>query len=628
MANEWLAEGFLQLGLGAAWSNYAAALMQDSAAYRTLGERLRRDVVEPFLCVEWVPGIRDAAGRGDEAAYPTDVHLEPPTPPLMTLAWIHQARAVHAWRLLANEADELHRIAVRQRQWAELRTECNRVRQELDEAQQKQSRFQALMGSGNLARLANAASAVLERCQQQLAESADAEAGTRGRYSELEQKIRQLLDRTSSDWLPARLVQLQQSLASLDRERYGGLLARLSPGRSAPAVWTEWDRYLQRELPAIEPTLRARLLLLRAVLDVLNDPFSPDLFWERFDDAVRPLFASGGLEVQLLRDSQQQTPEGFVAIADPSLESPRRGRVGCAVRPLGRDAWTFYPRAEQYVPESDTGSYKSAQREPSTPEERALAELDALVRAAETLALAESTDAATEGGVNYGHLDGESARQLEQQWTDWRDRWQPDGFDALPSQWTFLRPLSWNDLELTDENLSPVFRGTISRGIIYRMKTFGMRRGDETIRPCLVYVSAGPAPVGFSELYQLVEPAKGSSEEALKQRLRGWPAACLQDALGVAAVRLYLDFWGSVGEEMRQQRPAAAHEFGEHLARLLRQELGLETFHPESYQDYPDGWLLLASDQGAVTGQVRRVLRPGLKDEQGNLHVPAVVDVE
>ena len=66
----------------------------------------------------------------------------------------------------------------------------------------------------------------------------------------------------------------------------------------------------------------------------------------------------------------------------------------------------------------------------------------------------------------------------------------------------------------------------------------------------------------------------------------------------------------------------------ERLASILERELRLRTFAPARYQEYPADWLQVVTERGMVTGRVRRVLRPGLQDEQGRLRVPAVTQVE
>jgi hypothetical protein len=60
----------------------------------------------------------------------------------------------------------------------------------------------------------------------------------------------------------------------------------------------------------------------------------------------------------------------------------------------------------------------------------------------------------------------------------------------------------------------------------------------------------------------------------------------------------------------------------------LEQEFGLATFFPAAYQDYPESWVQLPEGARMLTGRVRQVLRPGLRDRSGGLRVPARVEAE
>jgi len=653
-------------------------------------------VLEPFLLVEWIPGVREAIGllqepgasdqireaflqswpaeldqalahgEGSEKVLqslrqlllasaaaavraegrdrdppPFSIRSDPVEPILeflrpeeMALAWLGQARALVAWQAVAAEADEWQDRAARRCRWAELGESCGRARQELGEAQRAQSRLRALALSARLSRALDEVSMSLTRCQENFRELAGADLAATERRADLGHEVRALLEQTPAAWPPRALAELQQGLCRLDADRYCGLLARVGPARRPAALWAQWAHFLERELPSVAGPSRARLILLRGMIEAVCDPCSPNSVWERVEEAAGPLGSGQGLEVELIRDPERQPAEWFGLSPDPTLEGPRLGRVGLAVR-MAKGTHTCFPRAEWHAPPEAHSKKEEAAPTPQTPEACALVELDALLQAAEAASLAgqapppEADEPPTEAAVTFHDLDRERARELDEKWLHWQEKWGPHNFEGLPAGWTFQRPLLWSDLQLEEKDLSLVFRGHIPRGIVFRVKAFGLRRrSGKAIRECAVYVSAGPSPAGFGELYRLVEQPSGAGEEGLRERLRAWPAACLHGALDVVAVRLFVDFWGALGDEMRMQRGDEARRFGEQLSLLLQQELRLETFHPESYQDYPDGWLLLDSDHGAVTGKVRTVIRPGLKDEEGNLRVPALVEVD
>lgn len=590
MGKEWMVEGFRQLRLAAAWRAYADALAPLSS---TLAQRVRQHVVDPFLQVEWIPGIRGVIANpaltdqiGEDflaAAAGSPLVLRPDE---IALAWLGQARAVMAWPFISSEAADLQQQATQRRRWAELHDACGKSRHQLETVRGK-GRFSFLYPAQLTGAMADAVAA-LANCQSAFAAFGDGPVAAIDLVP-AERRVQDLLNPSGTDWMPQQLADVQQKLTRFDPTRHVHFFDRITTSR-----WADWSRWLERELPGTEPMTLARLILIRAVVESIDVSVSDPI-----DEMVRRLLACSGLEIALIRAPDQQASEWFAMIADPCLETPVLARAGMVI--AGR---LCFPRAELRVP---TNIKIESQPIARTPEEHAVAELDRLI---------------VEAG---GTLDAQS---LEERWIELKAKCDPEELEPTPSRWTFLRLVSWEDLELDQNTLATIFHSTIARGCI-QIKAFGLRRrGGDTIRECELRVSAGASPIGFDELCRLVESPANSGEERLKQRLQGWPRACLQDAFDVAAERLFIDFWGPLGDEMRLHNSDGARRFGEQLSLLLEHELQLQTFYPETFQDYPTGWLLLDSDHGGVTGRVRRVIRPGVKDESDNLHVPAIVEID
>lgn len=237
-------------------------------------------------------------------------------------------------------------------------------------------------------------------------------------------------------------------------------------------------------------------------------------------------------------------------------------------------------------------------------------------------ALVQATAARTSPGVSPTVLD-DLLRAL-------RDWGMAHGLEVLPRRWSFAAPPTRDQLapeELTEATARFLTRD--SRGTVSRVHAFGLaRKSGEILRPCRVLLSAGPPPVGFAELEALVKTPAHPVEVKLQECLRGWREAVLGGTLEVVAVKLFVDFWGPLGEPLREAASERAQRFADQLAAVLAGELRLRTFIPKRYQDCPPGWLELVPGRGVVTGRVHRVLRPGLQDSEGRLRVPALVDVE
>lgn len=164
-------------------------------------------------------------------------------------------------------------------------------------------------------------------------------------------------------------------------------------------------------------------------------------------------------------------------------------------------------------------------------------------------------------------------------------------------------------------------------GQLVRVRQFGLlaKPSGKVLRPASLIISAGPMPMGFERLCQLVDEQPGS--EPLQQQLHDWPMASVESRLEEAATQLFVDYWGEPGQQFRKQAPAASEDFAQVLASLL-EVFGMQTFSPIYYQDVPNGWARLNSERRMASGRVMAVLRPGLQDHRGNLLVPAIIEVD
>jgi hypothetical protein len=248
--------------------------------------------------------------------------------------------------------------------------------------------------------------------------------------------------------------------------------------------------------------------------------------------------------------------------------------------------------------------------------------LDALVQA-----IADAHQG-TEAAVSFRKLPKPHASVLDHVMGHAR-RWCGHfGLEILPRGWQFSKPLEHGELLADERVCAYFFRPDEKRGCVYRVRTFGLKQGDRTLRDCAVSVSAGAAPAGLQELEEVIKVAVDHGEEVLIDRLRGWREAAFQGTLDLVVVQFFVDFWGGLGAELREQHSDLAQDFSMKLFELLKLEFKLYPFFPAAYQDYPDGWMQRASGRSMVTGRVRRIVRPGLQDEHGQLRVPALVEVE
>ncbi len=152
--------------------------------------------------------------------------------------------------------------------------------------------------------------------------------------------------------------------------------------------------------------------------------------------------------------------------------------------------------------------------------------------------------------------------------------------------------------------------------------TWGYKRGDTVLKRAERVLSAGRIPEGF---------------DALQRAAQLWPAdhpyragvAKLTDAIGggyllESALELFSIYW----DQAHANRGEPARLFGEEIGRFLRSALKLEIFTPRNLHDHKPGWVTPTSGSRLVTGVVRRVFRPGLVDEAGELRIPALAEID
>ncbi len=199
------------------------------------------------------------------------------------------------------------------------------------------------------------------------------------------------------------------------------------------------------------------------------------------------------------------------------------------------------------------------------------------------------------------------------------------GFEVTPAEWSFADPPSRARLESAGVTCAPTYRNAEPVGAIVRVRQFGLKRPGAVVREATAVVSAGPAPAGYRELEDSVRTVQAAAP--LRSRLQEWRWASLDGDPSVAAVQLFVDFWGGPGVPFRDDAPEAAERFANRLGKTLTDSFGLTLFEPAALHEYPEGWVQVVGSRPAMTGRVRKVHRPGLAEGSGVLRLPAVVEV-
>jgi hypothetical protein len=202
------------------------------------------------------------------------------------------------------------------------------------------------------------------------------------------------------------------------------------------------------------------------------------------------------------------------------------------------------------------------------------------------------------------------------------------GLIILPQRWSFGSGCRHDELGAEEATTQLYYRMNDAAGVVFRARRFGLSLFGKLIHQATVSVSVGPAPAGLAEMEELLRPADLKGAEPIRERLRQWRAASLGGYLQTTALQFFVDFYAALGDDLRAGAPDVAARFADNLGHLLSNQFALKVFVPAFVNEYPEDWLQLVPGRRLVTGRVCAVHRPGLKDAQGNLSIPAIVEVE
>ena len=120
-----------------------------------------------------------------------------------------------------------------------------------------------------------------------------------------------------------------------------------------------------------------------------------------------------------------------------------------------------------------------------------------------------------------------------------------------------------------------------------------------------------------------------------------WPEHRLRSerSLHVAIKEDFFDrFWEMVDETQGSKEdktqgskePVEADhlELRKYLAAILKSELQLTIFFPTRIGDVPDNWIKPTNTSVTMSGKIRRVIKPGLRDKADALVSKAIVELD
>ena len=168
----------------------------------------------------------------------------------------------------------------------------------------------------------------------------------------------------------------------------------------------------------------------------------------------------------------------------------------------------------------------------------------------------------------------------------------------------------------TDQGRAPVGLATL--------EIIGFTDGNET-QKAYYFRSVGAYPTGLKETLEVLNQDAGYGR-GIARALENLAAE--KDNLEFASTRLFSELHGAEGKQLENANPALFKTLLEKFESYLRKNFEIKSFDPVRIADLPDNFIEVAKGARVVKGTIRRVVRPGLWDNERRLRLPALVEMD
>ena len=130
------------------------------------------------------------------------------------------------------------------------------------------------------------------------------------------------------------------------------------------------------------------------------------------------------------------------------------------------------------------------------------------------------------------------------------------------------------------------------------------------------------------ELVEFIESDDHLRETSLRDLIRRWPSKrlksvrSLQNAIKGEFFDLFFETMDSLSDDNLRSRAESA------FADILKSELSAFLFTPSTISEFEDDWIKPVNKSTEMSGKIKKVLKPGLRDGRGALITPAIVELE
>ena len=187
-------------------------------------------------------------------------------------------------------------------------------------------------------------------------------------------------------------------------------------------------------------------------------------------------------------------------------------------------------------------------------------------------------------------------------------------------------PVEYNDsINLNDSEfrILPRFSNSITENQ-YKLIHFGIAEGLTVRFKAVVHRSMGKYPSELKEMIDILSKYPVQFSFKFIEKLEDF--AINKNNLQLASTDFYQLIYQDENLPILESNPELAKQFMQKLELYLRKNFAIKTFDPTKNRELPDNFIETMQGRMATNGRIRKVIRPGLIDDNDRLRMTALVE--
>lgn len=153
---------------------------------------------------------------------------------------------------------------------------------------------------------------------------------------------------------------------------------------------------------------------------------------------------------------------------------------------------------------------------------------------------------------------------------------------------------------------------------------FGIAEGSTVIEKALVHRSMGKYPPELKEMIDILSQYPPRFSLKYVEKLEDF--AINKNSLQLASTDFYQFIYQDENKPFLESNPEMSILFLQKLEMYLRKNFAIKTFDPTRITELPDNYTETMQGRMATNGRIRKVIRPGLIDQNDRLRMTALVE--